>query len=151
MAEGTWTWGGLMKGDPYGQGAPGKPIPGAPTPVPTFGSSAQYPLRTPGGQPGQWFGGSRMGQFGFPQPAQIPGNIGEIRGQLQDYQNRPTGFPFTEEQKGFMNTWQGVFNMPEAEDFNVGPQVASLSLGEGAGPSSPWAGWQPAQEEGWSA
>ena len=150
MAEPTWSWGGLMRGDPYGQGAPGKPMPGAPGPSPQFGSSAQFPLRTPGGQPGQWFGGSRAGQFGFPQPAQIPSDIEAIRGRLKEYQDLPSGM-LTPEHKQYQNYWQGVFNMPEAEDFNVGPQMASLPLGEGAGPSSPWAGWQPAQEEGWSA
>ena len=120
---------------------------GGPTKTPVLGSSAQYPLRTFGGQPGQWFQGSRQGQFGFPQPAQIPSDIEEIRGTLKDYQNLPSGM-LTPEHKTYQNYWQGVFNMPE--DFNLGPQMASAPLGEGA--ASPWApiaGWQPAQAEEW--
>ncbi len=118
------------------------------------------PFNRPGeGGPGDWWRGSRQGQFGFPQPGQLPPNIGEIRGLMQKYQNQPTDWQteFNRMNPGFSQQWQGVFNMPgEAGrgedpnapyDFNVGPRLASAPLGEMAGPSAPWAGWQPAQEE----
>lgn len=156
---GTWTWGGLTRGDPYGQGAPGKP----PAPVPSgapLGTQAN-PYRIQGqGAPGDWWQGSRPGQFGVPQAQQLPPNIGPIREQMQRYEQQPSSWQsdFNRMNPGFSQTWQGVFNMPQRGedpnapfDFNVGPQMASMSLGEGAGPSAPWGGWQPAQEEDWGS
>ena len=70
---------------------------------------------------------------------------------MQEYGTRtPAGKQqFDFDFPGFSEMWQGVFNMPQ-EDFNLGPQMASVPLGEGA--ASPWApiaGWQPAQAEEW--
>ena len=157
---GTWTWGGLMRGDPYSQGAPGKPM----SPMPTgqsapLGSRVNPYTQKGQGAPGDWWQGSRPGQFGVPVAEQLPPEIGAYRQQMQRYENQPT--PWQQEfnlmNPGFTERWQGVFNMPQrGEDpgapfnFNLGSQLASAPLGEGAGPSSPWGGWQPAQEEDWS-
>ena len=107
------------------------------------------------GGPNQWWRGSRPGQFGFPQPAQLPENIGDIRSLMQRYGQQPSIWQqqFDIENPGFSKTWQGVFNQPQdlppeaPGSFNLGPQMASIPLGEEAGPSAPWAGWQPASEE----
>ena len=154
MAEPTWSWGGLMKGDPYGTGA-GKPLPAGVTPPPSAAPGSQLnPFSRQGqGGPGDWWRGSRKGQFGFPQPQQLPGNIGDIRQQMFKFEQSPSSWQseFNQMNPGFSEMWQGVFNAPESGDFNVGPQMASVPLGEGAGPSAPWAGWQPAQAEDWSS
>lgn len=143
-----------MKGDPYGQGAPGKPLPT------TLGAPARGALGTQGnpfrvqgqGEPGQWWQGSRQGQFGFPQAQPLPPEIGEYRQLMDKYNQAPINWQseFNQMNPGFSNMWQGVFNAPEPGDFNLGPQMASAPLGEGA--ASPWApiaGWQPAQAEEW--
>jgi len=94
------------------------------------------------------------------------GQTGQIWDRMRQYQQLPTGFA-DPTAKSFMDYWKPYtppagLPLPEhlkepagrelswLEDFNVGPQMASVPLGEGAGPSAPWAGWQPAQEEGWS-
>lgn len=164
----TWSWRGLMKGDPYSQGAPGKPMP-----MPPGGQPAQGPLGTQAnpyriqgqGGPGEWWQRpaqppGRPGQFGFPQAEMLPGNIEEIRTNVNKWENMPTGtldLPEWAPQKSIFDRFQGVFNMPQRGedpgapfDFNVGPQMASAPLGEGAGPSAPWAEWKPAQEEAFS-
>ena len=153
MAEPTWTWSGLIKGDPYGMGTPGKPLPaGVAAPPPAALGTRANPFTQPGqGDPGQFWRGSRKGQFGFPQAAPLPSDIGENRAIMQEYGTRtPAGKQqFDFDFPGFSEMWQGVFNMPQ-EDFNLGPQMASVPLGEGA--ASPWApiaGWQPAQAEEW--
>ena len=115
------------------------------------------PYRVQGqGGPGDWWQGSRPGQFGHPEAQPLPANIAPIRQQMQRYESQPTDWQseFNRMNPGFTNQWQGVFNMPGRGedpgapfDFNVGPQMASAPLGEGEGPSSPWGGWQPAQEE----
>ena len=122
---------------------------GGSQPVP---GSRENPFTVPGGAAGQWFTGSRPGQFGAPgssygSPAQIPENINQIRGMLQEYQHRPTGFPFSEEQKTFMNTWQGVMHAP---DFQAGPRMAASSWNEPPSWQNPEVnlmGWKPAQAE----
>ena len=156
MAETTWTWRGLIKGDPYGAGAPGKPLPGGVGgAAPKLGSQAN-PYRQEGqGGPGDWWQGTRAGQFGYPQAAPLPADIGAKRQQMTDFFNLPSVMQpqFDLEHPGFRTMWQGVFNMPQdlppeaPGSFNLGPQMASVPLGEEAGPSAPWAGWQPAQEE----
>ena len=128
----------------------------APGAAPALGTQ-QNPYRMQGqGGPGDWGQGNRAGQFGFPQPGQLPSNIGDIRGQMQRYQGQPTDWQneFNQMNPGFSKMWQGVFNMPGRGedpnapfDFNVGPRMASAPLGQGSGPSAPWAGWQPASEE----
>ena len=118
--------------------------------------SQTNPFTAPGqGQAGQFFRGSRPGQFGFPQPAQLPENIGDVRSLMQRYGQQPAIWQqqVDVENPGFSKTWQGVFNQPQdlppeaPGSFNLGPQMASIPLGEEAGPSAPWAGWQPASEE----
>lgn len=145
MAESFWDIMGRLR-----QGGGGKPVPSVTEPTP--GASAQYPLTAPGGKPGQWFQGSRLGQFGHPDPAQIPANIGEIRTRMQGYENRPTGFPLNQIERADQNMWQGVFNLPEPTgpfnlpNPNMGSRMASVPGGE-QGPSAPWGDWQPAQAE----
>ena len=146
-----------MKGDPYGTGMAGKPLPaGVAAPPPAALGTQANPFTQPGqGGPGQFWRGSRAGQFGFPQAAPLPEQIGDIRSQMQRYGQQPSVWQqqFDVENPGFSKMWQGVFNMPQdlppeaPGSFNLGPQVASMQLGEGAGPSAPWAGWQPASEE----
>ena len=85
----------------------------------------QNPWRTPGGKAGEYFQGTRSGQFGFGTPAQLPSNIDQIRGKVEDLRNHPA-YPFAEPawkgHQDFMKTWEGVHNMPE--NFNLGSQVA---------------------------
>ena len=126
-----------------------------PPPEPVRGSK-ELPFNRPGeGGPGQWWQGSRPGQFGVPKAQQLPSDIGAHRQKMQDFFNLPSHLQpqFDLDNPGFRTQWQGVFNMPQdlppeaPGSFNVGPQMASVPLGEEAGPSAPWAGWQPAQEE----
>jgi len=112
--------------------------------------SQQNPFRAPGGSAGAYFQGSRAGQFGFPKAAPLPENINDLRGVVERYKNQPTPWQqqFDVDNPGFINKWQGVFNLPQrGEDPNapfnpnVGPQVAAMSDGGGL------AGWAPAQAE----
>ena len=107
----------------------------------------QNPWRTPGGKPGEYFQGTRPGQFGFGAPAPLPSNIDQIRGQVEQYRNHPA-YPFGEPaykgHQDFMKTWEGVHNAPE--NFNAGPLMAAAGWGEDPNASS-LMGWQPAQAE----
>lgn len=83
-------------------------------------------------------------------PNQLPPETQDFYNQfLQPYERftPPKGTPLSPEfQKQVPN--MGEFSF--LEDFNLGPQMASAPLGEGA--ASPWApiaGWQPAQAEEW--
>ena len=121
-------------------GNPVKEAPGSALPA---GSSAQWPLTTPGGAKGQWFSGT-AGTFGHPNPAQIPNNIDAIRGAVGQYRNLPGGFgsqpfkslpgsyapppspagsPDFQTPNEYMKYWQGV--QAPIPDFNMGPHVAS--------------------------
>lgn len=139
------------------QGQPGTPVPTAPfTAAPQggwAGLQAQGYSKTgiDAGWQNMWGIRNRLGDPNHPDYGPNWQRLSPQDRQFHEFWNPITpvkGQPLGPELQGIMGRPQARGEDPNAPfDFNVGPQMASAPLGEGAGPSSPWGGWQPAQEE----
>ena len=148
MAEqkATWSWKGLRQGDPYGTGAPGKPIPTIPGQQTTGGMWPPAGFKGPeGGWPSNlrdiWEGVYKF--QGYPKPL-APEQQQYFQQYLQPWEQftPPRGTPLSPE---FQQQVPGIGKTSFVFGFNAGPQMASVPMEQG--PSSPWGGWQPAQAE----